>query len=196
MKSILSLSLLLFLCKSICYAQYFSVKAYDTRTNNILFAQGGASISYKIIVRNSKSSFFQLSYPIRLTKNASTPDTVALIKELLKFKGDDRLCCLPIISYNPAISQIYSGELSRYSIQLEALFIINQLFFKHPFAYSPYPILYNWKTKSFASANEKMIADAYDYYQKWTAELEKKGLYKCRVSRIYPLDKAAVQWYP
>lgn len=80
---------------------------------------------YRISFLNNAPS---ISYPLNLL--AKKIDTVKPIEELLLLEGDIRLCSLPIICYNPLSSQIYIGEHKNYSIQVEALFVINQLFLK------------------------------------------------------------------
>lgn len=68
-------------------------------------------------------------------------EKLAMIKELLLFKGDTDNCSIMVKGYNIQSSQIIPDYFKTYSIQVEALFIINHIIFGNPYNYSPYPVL-------------------------------------------------------
>lgn len=196
MKLYILLIAFILLINSEMHAQYFKVQELKASNNKFLFAQD-TPVSYKIVAFNDSSEFNSITYPIKLQGQSSTDsDTLAMIEELFKFEGDTRLCCFPINNYNPLISQIYIGSLKRYSLQVEALFLINQLFFDKPFNYSPYPLLYDNVNKTYASTNENLISIAYNYYKKWYQEVKRLGLRKAKSENLNPLEGASIKWYP
>jgi len=132
------------------------------------------------------------AYPIVLPENA---DTLKAIAELLTYEGDTKLCVFPIRNYNRARSQIFLGGDKNYSLQVEALFIINQLVYKEPFNYSSYPILVDKKTNKIDCINGKVIYKAYEAYRNWYKELMRKGIGYIRNESIMPLDGSGVKWY-
>lgn len=115
-------------------------------------------------------------------------DTIQAIKELLLFKGDTRLCDGPIMCYNPLVSRMYSGE-ERYSLQVQALFKINQLIMESPFFYASSPVLVDNTTGETATISGKIINEAFTSYEYWFEKwLKNKDNSK-------PLDSANVRWF-
>jgi hypothetical protein len=134
-----------------------------------------------------------ITYPLRVPKDF---DTFKAIKDLLAMEGDKRLCALPIMEYNPIRSEMYLGKSRNYSIQVEALFIINQIVLKKPFLYSSCPILMNKATKRQASISGKIIREAFKKYREWLVRIMKSG----EINRIeetgdMPLAGSKIQWY-
>jgi hypothetical protein len=133
-----------------------------------------------------------IAYPFAFPENI---DTVKAIGDLLKFKGDTRLCVFSITNYNPARSQIYLGEHKNYSIQVEALFIINQLIYDKPFNYASYPVLVDVKTGENYSLLGKAIGNAFKAYRQWYRKIHRHGIEYARKGRIMPLDNSKARWY-
>ncbi len=135
MRTFLIFSILLLWFNFSTMGQYF--KVVKIRPSKILGSRNSNSrFFFKIALIGNNTELELQSYPISLTrKHYNETDTLAMIEELLKFEGDIRICALPIICYNPKISQLYLNTEKRYSIQLEALFIINQLFFTERIQY-------------------------------------------------------------
>ncbi len=145
--------------------------------------------TYRIFLRGQKIDF---SYPFQFGSNI---DTVAAIGELLEFEGDERICALPIRNYNPRLSTMYVGEEKKYSIQLEALFLINQLIMDDPFSYSPFPILINTVTGEVQTRSGKTIATAFHEYKKWyEIILKNSSQLKGKVAKL-PLTDSNVRWF-
>jgi hypothetical protein len=125
----------------------------------------------------------------------SDKDTLAMIGELLKFEGDKRVCYLRISNYNLLSSQLYMGGLTKYSLQVEALFLINQLYFEKPFNYSPYPLLFDKIHNTYASINEVSVYSAYKAYKIWYEKIKKLGLKRAKKENIDPLKDTWIRWY-
>ena len=103
---------------------------------------------------------------------------------------------LPISNHNPLSSQIYMGNLKRYSLQLEALFLINQIYLDDPFKYSAYPLLKD-NEGNMESVEGKLIEQAYEYYRDWFEKVKSVGgLDQARKAGLVPLRNAqAISWY-
>jgi hypothetical protein len=176
----------------VSFGQYFKIKEFDYSYKDG-FSVKSKDHSFKI--QSGKSKTIEMSYPIRMgTDKYSEKDTIAMINELLKMEGDKRPCVLPVICYNDARSQIFMGETKQYSLQVEALFIINQLYFSHPFNYSPFPALFDKKDESILTMDEKGIAEAYAQYRQWFSQIKAIGLSAAREGKLYPL-KGSIRWY-
>ena len=134
-----------------------------------------------------------ISYPVSILPDGF--DTIKAIKELLNLEGDTRLSSLPITNYNPLSSQLYMGSCKDYSIQVEALFIINQLILKKPFNYSAYPILVNRSTNKEASISGPIIKNAFQAYKDWLKKITKNGLGSKLSEEMMPLYDSPVKWY-
>ena len=145
---------------------------------------------YRIKFVNDTSS---ISYPISIPTGEF--DTLNAIKELLLLENDTRLCSLPITNYNPLRSQIYLGTCKDYSIQVEALFIINQLILKKPFNYSSYPILVDRANKKEASVSGSIIKKAFEAYKGWYRKIKKNGIERIESEEAMPLYCSQIKWY-
>lgn len=82
-----------------------------------------------------------------------------------------------------------------YSIQLEALFLINQLVFEHPFNYSATPVLKYTFNRYVSSLDEHLLALAYEGYRRWFKAVQIEGLQAVLTRGYRPLDGTTVEWY-
>lgn len=101
--------------------------------------------------------------------NLKPSDKIKMIQELLRFENDTRICSDNIMNYNPA-AQMYTGP-KEYSIQVEALFIINQLYFDYPFSFSPVPALVS-DSNEVETIDGELIYKTYNIYKKWFVKLK------------------------
>lgn len=129
------------------------------------------------------------------TSWASEKEKIALIEELLSFKGDERLCGIRKTCYNISAFKLNTGSEKFYSIQVQALFLINQVYFEHPFNFSSYPVFKNKKWEKSSVAGPTINA-AYKAYNKWFRKVKRIGIMKAREKRITPLDSAprGIDW--
>src|ERR1700733_7966209 len=123
-----------------------------------LKSTNNAASKYFRIVPNIDTARGYATYPIVVSKHI---DTLKTIGELLEYEDDKRLCALQIWNYNPAKSKIYLGKDKSYSVQVEALFIINQLVYSNPFNYAAYPILVDRRTNKTYSIDGSAIHKAF-----------------------------------
>ncbi len=151
------------------------------------------NIEYYRITLSNDSFYLSPTYPLPLS--SFHIDTIKAIKELLALKGDQRICAIPVNNYNPMRSQIYLGSHKNYSIQVEALFIINQLVFNDKFKYSSYPILVNKESHAEETISGKTISEAFKAYSRWYEMLKKMGISNIVSKRIMPLDGSNIRWY-
>ncbi|ANQ48227.1 hypothetical protein MY04_0845 [Flammeovirga sp. MY04] len=177
----------------------FYKKEFDKEELANFFLREGASLKddsnefYKLKHKTDSADLGNYIYPILIEFNV---DTLKLIEDLLKFQGDTSICVLPISCYDPKSSHIYMGQLKDYSIQVEALFIINQLYFNKSFSlYSPYPFVTNIETNKEASISGEIIDMAYEAYRQWYHKIKKIGLREARKQNIKPLDGYPLKWY-
>ncbi|NIG56499.1 hypothetical protein [Chitinophaga sp. Cy-1792] len=147
--------------------------------------------SYSIVLAADSPGIFR-SYPF--FKNLVI-DSMRAIAELLTFQGDTRICTLPVVGHNMFSSQLYMGKLENYSIQVEALFLINQLVLERPFNYSDYPVLVDKASGKEATISGDIIDRAFEAYRNWYALISKVGLEKIRANNIYPLDGTNLKWH-
>jgi hypothetical protein len=178
----------------------FSLKSQDLfkviaiKRKNIYGAQAPSSDTSKYyrIILIDKSQGIEPTYPLTFP---SRFDTLQAIKELLKYRDDKRICAFVITCYNPARSQIYLDKNKNYSLQVEALYIINQLILSKPFNYAAYPILVDKNSNSTSSVSGVPISNAFSAYKRWYKLLKEKGISQVRDKSIMPLDGSSVRWY-
>ena len=151
---------------------------------------------YKIVFNGDTSDIAISNYSkmIENIKNSGI-DRALLINELLKFKSDKRICCVPIRNYNPALSQTFNEKIKHYSIQIEALFIINQLYFEKPYNYSPYPVLYNPLFKKIIAVKGLAIRKMFTRYEEWFEEIKKTGFEEALSKHKEPRQNKRLHWY-
>lgn len=121
------------------------------------------------------------------TSWAKEKEKIALIEELLSFKGDERLCGIRKTCYNISAFQLDTGTEKHYSIQVQALFLINQIYLETPFNYSAYPVLKNRKWGKSAIKGP-LIDAAFKSYEKWFRKIKRIGIVKARAKEVMPLD--------
>ncbi len=118
-----------------------------------------------------------------------------MIAELLTYKGDTSLCCLPAnTTYNPAWNQSPITNSKYYSIQLESLFIINMIYYDDAFNRHPIPGLLNSDTHVSYTIAGAGLDEAYNEYNKWFNQLKTIGFKKMREKDMDPLT-GKVDWF-
>jgi hypothetical protein len=123
-------------------------------------------------------------------------EKISMIEELLNYEGDTSLCSSRITCYNPKRSQTVPEGIEYYSIQLEALFIINHIILKDPYSFSPYPMLRNFGGYKIETIKGELIQAAYKSYKDWLKYVKKEGLSKTLQNNILPLNEhSSVYWY-
>jgi hypothetical protein len=151
---------------------------------------------YQIILRNKSLGALVYGYLIASEyKIYAHIDTLKAIEELLKFEGDERLCVLEVSKYNPRTSNYWFEKNKDYSLQLEALYLINQIAMEEPFTYSPIPALKDQTTGEKATLGGEIISRAFKSYKKWFEVVKKQGLQKTLSEHYQPLDNSGISWY-
>lgn len=166
---------------------YFEVLKPDC---NIL---GHERDGLKIVLKNEPT--MMCSYNPEIFDSTSQTEIFKMATELLAFQGDTRPCALKITNYNPLSSQIYLGQNKEYTIQLEALFMLNQLFISSPFNYSPHPLLYDKKNKKYLYGTESEMKEIYQLYIKWIVKVKEMGINAAKNKKIDPLEGSNYKWY-
>lgn len=135
------------------------------------------------------------------TNKLSGQERLLLIKELLKYEKDTTTSVMYIVGYNPEYLRL------KYSIQVEALFIINQIYCDSFYNYSPYPILksikydslynsYNAKSyQELESIDGEIVKEAYSCYKEWFNKIQIMGVDTACKKKIFPLDNCSVKWH-
>lgn len=166
------------------------VKVTECNTRQNLNTQIG-STSYWAISIDSSNKVFSKIYDENLTERKK----ISLIRELLELQGDTRLCCIEITNYNSESSRMYINLENHYSIQVEALFLINQLYLDEPFNYSPIPALKNLKTGEVQTISGSLIDQAFEEYKIWFNKILEIGFEEAKAEYFYPLTKSEIRWF-
>lgn len=155
--------------------------------------QSEQNYKYRIVFVNDTTAIYKCSYLGHMYyAGFSEYKKLQMMEELLKYQNDKSLSALPVRCYNPKISKVYSGVIKDYSLQVEALFLINQIYFDDPYMYSPFPLLLNKNANTINE--EKTIQTAFKLYKNWYNKIKSIGIAESRKQRIFPLDKNIV-WY-
>lgn len=146
---------------------------------------------YKIKLKADDSELGMIVYPPFSEKDFSNEDIEKMITELLTYKGDTRKCFMKI---SCAEDIKLPENISNYSLQVEALYIINSIFFENYTNYSPCPILTNTKGE-IATTDELMIGEAFEAYEKWFENIKIVGIGNARAEKINPLEGSNIKWF-
>ena len=150
-------------------------------------------ISYRVVLSKLKNKSDPDIYAFfKVTKNYSPTEKQEMISELLRYRGDKRKSDF-IVNHNRNLSKFYLGYRKRTTIEIQALFLINQIYFDNPFYYSPYEMLVD-KDKREILGDQNALSSVYSYYSKWYKKVKKLGLNEAKKQNIKPLDESPYQW--
>lgn len=121
-------------------------------------------------------------------------EKVHLIEELLSFERDTRTCSHSIVNYNKNLSQFYEGPTQRITIQVQALFLVNQVYFDNPFYYSPYSILISGSNELDVTNEQPHLDAVYKAYKSWFDYIKRNGIAAAKSKKMRPLDNTNYRW--
>ena len=169
---------------------YFHKVSHDCDHNN-----SNKLSYYKIEFIKGKNPIMPCSYFFDF-KNYSESEKIGMIQELLTYEDDTSLCSVKINCYNPKRSQMTPKGIEYYSIQVEALFIINHIILSDPFSYSAFPILRNVGGDNIETIKGNLVKQAFSFYKKWLEKVKKEGLIKMIKKKALPLNNEnRVFWF-
>jgi len=134
-----------------------------------------------------------LTYPLK-SDLVTSFDTVKAIGELLKYKGDTRICGTPVREYCLICSSIYMGGKYYYLLQLQALYLINHLVFDTASTHAPIPVLHDKRTGQDITVDEEGITRLYDAYIEWYEKVRHIAMAEIRKLGETPYKEAEVYW--
>jgi hypothetical protein len=176
----------------------FSSSSYNGGGSNFikrrLTCNEGNGTGYRIALARDSLLSKTCSYIPEKLKKFPNDLKIQFIRELLTFKGDTDRCAIGIKNYELRSSNTDIGGAKYYSIQVEALFIINQIYFDEPFLYSNYPLL-EGKDGKIESIKGRTIDKAFKAYENWFKRIQKMGFAKAKQKKIEPLTGSDVHWY-
>lgn len=147
---------------------------------------------FLIRLGNDTSEFGVLT-PIHMLKDNHS--RMIAIKNLLQLRGDTRLCGVPMRGYNFSKGSVYEFKVRRYSIQVEALFFINMIYFGNDFPfYSDTPCLSSLEDDRQQTVDGDLIDEAFDCYERWFQKVEKMDWNKATETKLDPLEGCQVRW--
>ncbi|MCC7522155.1 MAG: hypothetical protein IT220_11010 [Flavobacteriaceae bacterium] len=149
--------------------------------------------TFDIFILDKPFMFFNVDYEFN---DFTDKEKIEIIENLLRLKGDQRILSRPVIGYNSEISQLYTGNEQKISIQVEALFLINQIYLGEDFKnYSPYPVILDMKNNETQTLQGAIIDSAYMSYMNWFQEVKRMGIKESKEKEIFPLDNSGLRWY-
>lgn len=143
---------------------------------------------YKIRLSNDESELGMIVYPPYSESEFSNDDIQRMIEELLTYKGDTRKCFMKVKCDS------YSGDLKQYSLQVEALFMINSLFFEDFSSFSPCTILKD-DAGTEATTDGEIVDKAFAAYETWFVKVKEMGIGAAKAAKLNPLEGTGIQWY-
>lgn len=172
------------------FSKYFNKVKLDCD-----FINTPKSSYYKIEFIKEGKSFIPCSYFFNFSEY-NEQEKIKMVQELLTYEGDTSLCAVKVNCYNPQRSQTVPEGVKYYSIQVEALFIINHIILVHPYSYSAFPIIRDIGAKNVETISGELIKEAFTLYKNWLEEVKKIGINRAIQRKILPLnDKSSVFWY-
>lgn len=146
------------------------------------------SVDYK-----EKDSALKPLYDVAMIE-LSDKEKLTLIDQLLSFTKDKDLSCRKVTThvYGSEGCRGFPDTVKRYSITIEALFIINRLCWpKSMEFYSCSPVLYDTLKKRVINDDANAVACFVKEYKKWYNECKKLG----RVPKEFPFNKGRYVWF-
>jgi hypothetical protein len=125
------------------------------------------------------------------------PDSVKLIiiGKLLQFEADTSLCCMNVVNRSFNGIEGCGGKprgVDRYTIQLDALFMINRLCWPQWMElYSCTPVLYDKKKKRSINTDSDKVKIVFAQYKKWYKERNEKQ----SIDNYFPFNRGRYVWY-
>jgi hypothetical protein len=121
-------------------------------------------------------------------------DTIKFFDELLSYQNDLRLNTKGMNYKMHRFARTYSGKPNYFSIQVEALFIIEYFYdIRRDGAFCP--CLVNKKTGEEEAIQGPIVDEAYRAFKKWFEKVKVIGLDSVRNLNMNPLDSSFVRWY-
>ena len=154
---------------------------------------------FKLIIHFYSNSSIQIAKPydyyLDFLKDIDSKTKLELIRLLLQFQDDSSLCFLKTYNYSFNGIEGCSGKpegVNRYTIQLDALFIINRLCWpKLMELYSCSPVLYDTKLQREINSDPDKIRYVFGEYKKWYEECKALG----RIPKYFPFNEGRYVWY-
>jgi hypothetical protein len=146
-------------------------------------------------IRDTASLISSMDYSLFDFIKLSDSSKLLVIEKLLEYGNDTSLCCMEVSSWSFNGIEGCRGKpkgITRYSIQVDALFMINRLCWpKWTELYSCTPVLYDNKLKKSINNDSKKIKIVYAEYRKWFLERKAKG----NVGYYFPFNTGRYGWY-
>jgi hypothetical protein len=118
-----------------------------------------------------------------------------IIEKLLSFKNDTMTACLPVRSYGyNGIENTCQGNprTKRFSVQVEALYLINQLAFPNASSfYYCFPVIIDCRTNKEVNDDLQAVKSLYEIYETWYSEIKRTG----KIDGDFPFNTINYKWY-
>lgn len=153
---------------------------------------------YKLIIHYQRDTVNTTAkmydYHLDFLKGVNDKIKLDIIGMLLNYQDDTSMCCLKVQYYSFNGNEGCRGKVenvNRYTIQVDALFIINRLVWpKLMELYSCSPILYDNKLKKEINSNPKKIKIVFVAYKKWYEQCKAKG----KIGKYFPFNNGRYVW--
>jgi hypothetical protein len=133
-------------------------------------------------------------YNLDFLNGVSDKIKLDLIRMLLNYQDDTTMCCIKVQHYNFNGNEGCRGNIenvSRYTIQVDALFMINRLCWpKLIELYSCSPVLYDNKLKKEINSDPEKIKCVFRDYKKWFEDCKAKG----KIDKYFPFNTGRYVW--
>jgi hypothetical protein len=148
---------------------------------------------FRLFLLNDTSRFFYCNYSISEQIISMNDDVkIEMIEELLSYSGDTSLSSMPMICRDLRVSTTVDSK-TRYQIQVEALYLINYIYFNN-WDRSPFPILIHKHGGKDSYNSPEVVKQAYIAYTNWFSKVRKIGISESLIKGIMPLDNSDIYW--
>lgn len=154
---------------------------------------------YKLVIHFTKDSSNLKAkvydYYLDFLQGINDKIKLDLIGKLLSYEDDTSMCCLKVYAYSFNGNEGCrgaSGGIDRYTLQVDALFMINRLVWpKLMELYSCSPVLYDNKLMKEINSDPEKIKCVFKEYKKWYEDCMAKG----KIDRYFPFNDGRYVWY-
>jgi hypothetical protein len=151
------------------------------------------NLGYRLLLSNDTSSFFYCDYSFSEDIILMDSDSkIEMIEELLSYSGDTSFSSMLMICRDLRVSTSIDSK-TRYQIQVEALYLINYIYFNN-WDRSPFPILISKHGGKDSYNSPEVVKQAYIAYSNWFSKVRKIGISESLIKGIMPLDDSDIFW--
>ncbi len=173
----------------------FEKQSEYTRQIRDLYRSGNYKFSnenrFTTFIPDANKSFDKYTIP-RDFNTLTDSIKLEIVKQLLYFESDTSLCCYDVqqLPFDGNDGRCGCPMNKKYSVQIDALFIISAICFDRCRSYACVPMIMDTLTRKCVNEDQVAIKEVYQKYREWYNDCLKKG----KIGRYFPFNDGRYVW--